>query len=224
MANRLLRHLITTKPAATAAYWLIRMHAYTFRLQVEGEERWRSHLEQGGRVVIATWHGRFLPVIWHFRTYAELSPCLMISRSADGELVAGVAERVGWRPIRGSSSSGGAEALTEIIEHVRQTGLGAHIVDGPKGPAGQVKPGLIRIARETDAAIVPFYVKADRYWQANSWDQFMIPKPGARVRLRFGEPILLEGPNDSETRQRQRQEVESIMWRDGWDEPVPQSK
>ena len=36
--------------------------------------------------------------------------------SADGELVAGVARRTGWYPVRGSSSSGGREALTEMIE------------------------------------------------------------------------------------------------------------
>lgn len=224
MASHILSRFITTRPAATSAYWFIRLYSYTYRLQVDGEECWKHHLEQGGRVVLAVFHGHFLPAIYHFRRYANLTPCLMISRSADGELIAGVAERVGWRPERGSSSSGGAEALQEIVEHVRRFGLGAHIVDGPKGPAGRVKPGLIRLARETAAAIVPFYVTADRYWQVNSWDRFMIPKPGARVRLRFAEPILLEGPNDVETRQRQRLEVEAIMRRDGWDEPAPQSK
>jgi lysophospholipid acyltransferase (LPLAT)-like uncharacterized protein len=221
MASQLLSRFITTRTAATAAYWFIRLHSWTYRLQVDGERHWMRHLEQGGRVVLAVFHGSFLPAICHFRGYAELSPCLMISRSADGELIAGVAERVGWRAVRGSSSAGGPEALGEIIDHLRRFDLAAHIVDGPKGPAGRVKPGLIRLARESEAAIVPFYVTADRAWHMNSWDRFMVPKPGAGVRLRFAEAILLDGPNDEPTRERQRHEVEAIMRRDGWDEPAP---
>ena len=141
----------------------------------------------------------------------------MISRSADGELIAGVAERTGWNPVRGSSSSGGMQALDEMIERVRLTGLGAHIVDGPKGPAGRVKPGLIRLAQAAEAAIVPFYVTADRCWFVNSWDRFMIPKPGARVSLRFADPIHLESTSDAELLERQRQSIEAVMRRDGWD-------
>ena len=139
----------------------------------------------------------------------------MISRSSDGELIARVAQRTGWHPVRGSSSSGGKEALDEMIERVRQTGLGAHIVDGPRGPAGRVKPGLIKLAQGAKAAIVPFYITADRCWYANSWDRFMIPKPGARVSLRFADPIHLDATSDHAILERQRQDIEAMMRRDG---------
>jgi lysophospholipid acyltransferase (LPLAT)-like uncharacterized protein len=140
----------------------------------------------------------------------------MISRSSDGELIARVAQRTGWHAARGSSSSGGKEALDEMIERIRQTGLGAHIVDGPKGPAGRVKPGLIKLAQDTEAAIVPFCVSADRCWYVNSWDRFMIPKPGARVSLKFSDPIHLEPTRDRATLEQQRLDVEAQMRRDGW--------
>jgi lysophospholipid acyltransferase (LPLAT)-like uncharacterized protein len=126
--------------------------------------------------------------------------------------------------VRGSSSYGGKKALGEMIERVRQAGLGAHVVDGPKGPAGRVKLGLIKLAQETNAAIVPFYVTTDRCWYVNSWDRFMIPKPGARVSLRFSDPIHLDPASDREALERQRQDVEAQMRRDGWNEEVDASR
>ena len=71
--------------------------------------------------------------------------------------------------------------MMEVISHIKETGLGAHILDGPTGPIGKVKAGAISIALATDAVIVPFYVSADRAWYFNSWDRFCIPK-----RLLFG--------------------------------------
>lgn len=214
-ARRLLPRLITTRPAAFLAYHFVRAYSLTFRFSAQGDERWLQHLASGGRVVLAAWHQQFFSAIRGFKTYAALEPCLMISRSADGELIAGVAQRTGWHPVRGSSSSGGMAALDEIIERVRKTGLGAHVVDGPKGPAGTVKPGLIRLAQATNAVIVPFFVTADRCWFMNSWDRFMIPKPFARVTLRFADPIELETTSDGAALETQRQEVEALM-RQGW--------
>ena len=87
--------------------------------------------------------------------------------------------------------------MKEVIERLSQTRLAAHIVDGPRGPAGIVKAGAISIARATEAAVVPFYTAADRAWYFNSWDRFLLPKPFARVTLRFGEMIRF--PEDKET-------------------------
>jgi lysophospholipid acyltransferase (LPLAT)-like uncharacterized protein len=221
MLKHLLPRFISTRPAAIAAYVFIRLYSLTFRVRIVGEKAWRDHLAGGGRILLAGWHQQFFAAIRHFKIYTDLNPNLMISRSTDGELIAGVARRSGWHPVRGSSSCGGMEALEEMIERVRLTGFGAHIVDGPRGPAGRIKKGLIRLAHGSGAAIVPFYVTADRCWYARSWDRFMIPKPGARVTLRFADIIQLRPTTDSVELERQRLEVETLMRRDGWNEPDP---
>ena len=101
--------------------------------------------------------------------------------------------------------------MVELIEKLRQTRLAGHIVDGPQGPAGVIKNGLIRIAHAADAVIVPFYVFADRAWYFKSWDRFMLPKPFSRVRLRFGEMIRLAATDDEAEFEAQRVQVEKIM-------------
>jgi hypothetical protein len=135
----------------------------------------------------------------------------MISRSADGEVIAGVANRTGWYTIRGSSSRGGREALQEMIERVKETGLAAHILDGPRGPAGIVKPGAIYLANAVGAVIVPFYASADKAWFFRSWDRFMLPKPFTRVTLRFGDMIPCAELKSEEDFEQKRLFLESTM-------------
>ena len=214
--------VILSKPFLAFLYRFIRAYAWTFRLEVENEAPWMAHLQNGGRVILCTWHQQFFAAIRHFQNYRVHRPGLMISRSKDGEIIASVAERTGWEPVRGSSSRGGIEAMRKLIEILRRTRLAGHIVDGPRGPAGVVKNGLIRTAHAADAVIVPFYVSADRAWYFNSWDRFMLPKPFSRVRLRFDEMIRLAATEDETEFEAQRAAVEQTMLR-GFQGKLPKS-
>ena len=191
--------------------WLIRLYSWTFRMTVENEEPWMSHLRGGSKILLCVWHQQFFAAIRYFKSYESFQPSLMISKSQDGDIIARIARQQGWHPVRGSSSRDGAKALKEIIERLSQTRLAAHIVDGPQGPAGIVKGGVISIARATAAVVVPFYTTADRAWYFKSWDRFMLPKPFARVTLRFGE--MMRFPADKERRlfESQREELERTM-------------
>ena len=192
-------------------YRLIRAYSLTFRLTVENEAPWMDYLKSGGTVLLCTWHQQFFSAIRHFRRYRGYSPALMISRSRDGEVIAGIAQRTGWVPVRGSSSRGGKEALGEMIARVKETRLAGHITDGPRGPIGKVKPGLIRLAHATDAVIVPFFVSAQWAWHFRSWDRFMLPKPFSRVTLHFEDMIRLEPAVTEEHFEQQRLSIEQAM-------------
>jgi lysophospholipid acyltransferase (LPLAT)-like uncharacterized protein len=207
----ILRKIVTTNLFHSFLYRFIRFYSATFRVQVENEKEWMDHLRNGGRVVLCTWHQHFFAAIRHFRTYRHFKPSLMISKSSDGEIIAGVAEKSGWHTVRGSSSRGGKEALKEIIHRLSQSGLAGHIVDGPKGPAGIVKAGVIQLAQAADAVIIPFYTSADRAWYFNSWDSFFLPKPFAKVVISFGDMIMLTPIKDEATFERQRLDLERIM-------------
>ena len=196
---------------ASVLYRLIRAYIWTFCLRIKNEESWMNHLKNGGTVLICTWHQQFFTAIRHFKNYEDYSPALMISKSRDGDFIAGIAERSGWHPVRGSSSRDGSKALSEMIVRLKKTRLAAHIIDGPRGPSGEVKAGLIRLASATDAVIVPFYVSADKAWYLNSWDKFMLPKPFSRVSLHFGDMIQLRSVERPETFEKQRLYIEKVM-------------
>lgn len=157
-------------------YRFVRCYAWTFRLRIENEDAWMTHIENGGRVLLCAWHQQFFSAIRHFRNYRRFSP-----------------------------------GMKSVIDGLKASCLAGHIVDGPRGPAGVVKAGVIRIAHATDAAIVPFYVAADKAWYFNSWDRFMLPKPFSRVLLRFGKLVHLDPTDDEALFEAQRVALECMM-------------
>jgi lysophospholipid acyltransferase (LPLAT)-like uncharacterized protein len=209
--NLKLNSRLSSELCISLLYRLNRLYSATMRLRIENEATWLNHLKQGGKVLLCAWHQQFFSAIRPFQIYGEYHPGIMISRSKDGALVAGVAQRSGWCPVRGSSSKGSKAALRKMINHLKRFRLAGHIVDGPRGPAGKVKAGVIRMAQATDAVIVPFYVSADRCWLFNSWDHFLVPKPFSRVTLRFDAPIRLEDDMNNGGFERQRLRLERIM-------------
>lgn len=195
----------------TVLCYIVRLYSWTFRVTIENEDAWMAYLRGGGKVLLCTWHQQFFAAIKHFKSYESFKPLLMISRSQDGEIIARIAEKQGWYTVRGSSSRDGGKALKEMIERLRQSKLAGHIVDGPRGPAGIVKGGVISLARATGAVVVPFYTAADRAWYFQSWDRFMLPKPFAEVTIRFGKMMHFPDQGDKQTFESQRSNLEEIM-------------
>ena len=191
---------------------LLRLHGRTLRINAEGEEQVRALLGSGRPVILASWHGRVLLLPFHLRGLLET---LMISNSRDGERIAQVCQRLGYETVRGSSSQGGARALLKFVRRLRGGGVGGHVVDGPRGPAAEVKPGLILLAQRSGAAIVPIYASAARRWQARGWDSMQIAWPWSRVLVRYGEPIEVAKDLDADDSEQLRCDVETRM-REGY--------
>ena len=186
------RVLLGSRFGTLCIYILMHLYLATVRLTIENEDRWKKLLEEGQSVVICCWHQHFFSVMRRFGSYRNLNPGLMISRSRDGSFIAGVAGWNGWHVAHGSSSRGGGKALADLIAHVQKSRFGAHLLDGPRGPAGIVKAGVIRLAHETNAVVVPFTVTPERAWHFKSWDRFFVPKPFSRITLHFLEPMRFE--------------------------------
>ncbi len=206
-----LKWLIYTPPFIGFVYYFVRLYSMTFRFRVENEQSWQDQLHQGTPILLCGWHQQFFSAIRYFKTYSKLNPGLMISRSKDGDLISGVANRTGWHTPRGSSSRGGKQAMDAMVDHLNTYGFGAHILDGPQGPMGVVKPGVIRIAHRTGVRLVPFYLYGEDAWYFNSWDRFMLPKPFSKVTLTFGTPLSFLPDPGPEKFELQRQCLEKTM-------------
>ncbi|MBN1614755.1 MAG: lysophospholipid acyltransferase family protein [Deltaproteobacteria bacterium] len=173
------------------AHNIIRLYLCLIRVHVENEERLLKHLERGERAIAALWHQRVFGVIGYAKRFGKFSPAVMISQSRDGEMISQVFSRLNFRPVRGSSSRGGKAALLAMIKDLSQYPFAAHVVDGPRGPRGVVKAGLVALSQTTETPIFPVYISFSRAWMLNSWDHFLIPKPFSRIFIRWGEPIHL---------------------------------
>jgi lysophospholipid acyltransferase (LPLAT)-like uncharacterized protein len=206
-----IRTLATTKVFNKIIFWIIHLYCATLRLAVVNEKQWLNDLARGTPILLCAWHQQFFPAIRHFKEYGKYQPSLMISQSRDGEIIANIARQSGWHAVRGSSSRDGGIALKEMTVRLKQYGLAAHILDGPRGPAGQVKPGIITLAHAANAVVVPVFVKPEKAWYFNSWDRFMLPKPFSRVTITFGEKIKLPPLQIEADFESQRLLIQKIM-------------
>ena len=100
-----------------------------------GRERRRSVRERRAAkqpIIFSLWHGHLLPLLYHHRGEGVT---VLISEHGDGEIIARIAERLGFRTVRGSTSRGAARALLGRRACVEQGGDLAITPDGPRGPA-----------------------------------------------------------------------------------------
>ncbi len=153
----------------------------------------------------AFWHQRLLVFTY---THQDQGVTVMISRHADGALIADTVERMGFHTIRGSSTRGGKKALFEMS---RQRGTDLAITpDGPRGPRHTVKNGLVYLAAKTGCPIIPGTCSYGRFWRFNSWDRFILPKPGTRALIQTRAPIVIP-PEAAGDIKRYRKKLEAIL-------------
>jgi len=192
-------------------YYLLRLYLSLLRIRVAGEEIALGCLADYGRVIVAVWHQRFLPALAYVTKFRNFEPIVMISQSKDGELAARLAQRLGLVPVRGSSTRGGETALAAILKALKKNPAVIHIVDGPQGPKGIVKPGLISMAQMSGAVILPVFVSANRAWIMGSWDRFLVPKPFSKVTIEWGPPLVVPQDLDPAQNEEFRSEIEQRL-------------
>ncbi len=192
-------------------HMIIRGYLHFIKLEIINEQMIRNHLDNGGGLIAAIWHQRFFGVINYADQFKDYIPSAIISKSRDGDLIAGLAKRLNFRPVRGSSSQGGREALAAMVEDLKVNRFAVHALDGPTGPPGVIKAGVIRMAQLSGMPIVPVYISVSRAWQLGSWDRFMIPKPFSTVTVHWDKPIYIQKDMDQETFEATRLQVERYI-------------
>ncbi len=193
------------------AYYLVRGYLPLIRIRAVNEEMTLQYLKSGQKMIVAIWHQRIIPVVGYAKKFSVYAPSAMISQSRDGDIIAGVASLLNFRPIRGSSSRGGKGALADMIADLAENQVAVHALDGPRGPRGVVKPGLIVMAQSTGVPIVPVYISVDRAWVLNSWDRTLIPKPFSKVTVRWDKPISVPEHLNEEAFESTRKQIEQHM-------------
>lgn len=188
--------------AAAAAIFVLRL---TCRIRLHGDPR-PSLRDRKQRYVYAVLHAHQVSAIID----GERGTGAMVSQSGDGEIIVPALKIRGIIPVRGSGGRGqrrgrgGLAALEALIAHV-VGGRPAYLaVDGPRGPRGRVQRGIVRLARESEAAVVCLVpIPTKRWILRKAWDRLQIPKPFSRIDGYFAEPItLLPGESDEQFRRR----------------------
>ncbi len=161
-------------------------------------------------VIFALWHAHQCAL---YANEDRGSLNVMISKSNDGDIIAAATEHMGIKVVRGSYKRAGASASLAMIEKLEQGESAAITIDGPRGPKGIVKDGVINIAKLTQIPVVPMTWYSPSKWllKFNTWDEFRFPFLGVKTIAVYGEPIYIPADCSKEDAEMYRQKVESAL-------------
>ena len=143
--------------------------------------------------VCVCWHGELLMSPQAYRKIHKKHPAsAIISSHFDGSLIASTLKMLSIRSLRGSSRNGAKQVLLQAFKSIKSGEEVLITPDGPKGPRHHMSDGAIGIALKSKLPVFVMNYRAEKYWQLNSWDRFVIPKPFTKVDF-YLQSISLEG-------------------------------
>lgn len=166
-------------------------------------------------VIFAMWHGQHF--LSPFVRRAHYEATVLISRSADGEMNAIAAEKLGIKAIRGSGDhkgqfarKGGVSAYFEMVKALERGVTVALTADVPK-VARKAGLGIVMLAKQSGRPIVPVAIATRRRIDLKSWDKASVNLPFSKGAVVAGHPIWVPADADAAALEVWRQRVEAEM-------------
>ncbi len=169
----------------------------------------KEYLDSGKPSIVALYHGRLIGMLHIIEERDKLTA--LISRSRDGEFLARMAQKLGYRVARGSPAHKAVEGAKQLIDAAKTGQSLVMAVDGPRGPIYEPKEGVIRMAELTGLPLLPFVCKGKRNHFFSGWDKMMGCYFGSPITYIIGDPIFVPSKLTSEEREKYRQQLSVSM-------------
>ena len=167
--------------------WLFQLLFFFNKVSIKGEDNLIKLLKSGEPIMLCVWHGRLLYPSWLIRFYAKIH--IVSSRHPDSEILGRILKKWGYSLIKGSTKKGGMKVIKEMTTIFNNGGMIAVTNDGPKGPPRIAKSGSLSLAIKKNVNIITVTGSASKYWELNSWDKTLLPKPFGEIQLIVSEPL-----------------------------------
>lgn len=162
--------------------------------------------------IYAMWHKNQF-CVYGIKDKAHLN--VQVSKSLDGEIIASVIEKMGFKVVRGSAQRRGAiQSTMQMISRLNDGESVAIMVDGPRGPLYKVKNGAVKLAQKTGAPIIPvhWYSPQKTFITLPSWDKMKTPVGGCSILNVYGEPIYVNENATDEELVRARENIRAQLF------------
>lgn len=171
------------------ASFAIRLLIKTLRINIVNGENVSQAAKNKKNFVCAFWHG-FMMIGWFI--HRQNNAAALVSMSKDGDVLSTILEKWKYNVLRGSSSTGGNDALTGMIMLLREGYTLAITPDGPRGPIFKMKAGAIISAKKSNVPLYLVGIGIKKKIRLKSWDRFEIPLPFSRVLVIYSDPIVID--------------------------------
>ena len=176
--------------------------------------------------IYAMWHAHQC-CIFGLKKETIAKTNVLVSKSVDGDVIAYGAEYLGFKTIRGSANrailnKGGVSSTMDMIKALENGENIAIMVDGPNGPAKEVKKGIVRIAKHTGMPIIPmtWYSSDKSMITIPTWDKLRFPVGPTRIINLYSEPIYVSSDATEEDEKNIREHLKHELLR--LDEVAPE--
>lgn len=213
MLKRLGRHPLVLSAIGSLLAGYLKLVYYTNRFVIEPVTI-HEDSEKDLPVIVAMWHGQHFMV--PFAKPKHWPAKVMISRSADGEVNAIAARKLGMGLIRASGGRtahqikkrGGMKGFIEAVRALRSGDSIAMTADVPKGPARHSGVGIVQLAKHSGRPILPVAVATSRSIELDSWDKASVNLPFGKGSIVGGDLIWVPADVDDDALEGYRQQVE----------------
>jgi len=137
-----------------------------------------------GQCMAVTWHAELLiaPQVYK-KLRKKQKTAAIIAQHHDGEIIARTFKFLNILPLRGSSRKGAKAVLIAAIQALKEGYTIMITPDGPKGPRYSMSDGAVALALRANLPLMVVNYQANAFWQLNSWDKFVIPKPFTTLNI-----------------------------------------
>ena len=190
-------------------FGVVYLWCMTLRSKNLNEKEERHFKSLTGPYILTLWHGRIFYLFYYLRNRPDYF--LLISPSADGDLLAKLARLMGYSVIRGSTFKKAVPAARSLIRVLRDGQRIIIIADGSRGPRCVAQSGSLQLAAITRLPLFPMTFSAKNKVALNTWDKFILPLPFTRCSINFGSPIYLTSRTSEELVEEKRLELETKL-------------
>ena len=181
----------------------------TLRMKTATPEMAKWVRDPANKYIITVWHGNLFCLAKHMIDLPNVR--LLVSPSKHGDILAGLADRIGYSVIRASSQRKTLSSGRAILKALSEGNSIGIVADGSRGPRCRVQPGVVRLAEVTGTPIVTVSVNMRNKRELNSWDRFAIPMPFSRCTVDLSDPIHVQRGSDQESLERHAERLESLL-------------
>lgn len=168
----------------------------------------------------------FVAAMWHEDVFMapslfrSLKPYTLASTARIGRVITSVLEAHDFKVFRGGSghSKKGRRrnhALRSMIYYLKSQpyALFGIAVDGTRGPAYKLKPGICKMAQDCRIPVFLVHTRAKRALKLPTWDRTVIPLPFNQIHTRFVGPYWICPESTAAEREIFRQHIEKELTR-----------
>lgn len=160
--------------------------------------------------ILAFWHGTMYLPLFHLkgRNYALIGGK---QSRVIADIAANITRKWNYTVIRSSQQAPARHVLQEAKQLIHSGQSLLITPDGSSGPAHVMKPGAIMFAKATGVPLILAGVGCSKYRAMNTWDKFTLPKPFAKVKIIYSDPIYVKSSLTREEMKKTIKECQELL-------------